>query len=242
MTKLATIEPAVIAQASLPDTLLQMALDKGADLDRLEKLMELKERHDAGEARKAYINAMTVFRSSVGNITKDKKSHNSKYASLAHTLDSIKDQLSGNGLSHTWKTEQSDGGLITVTCCVTHQMGHQECTSMSANADGSGSKNSIQAIGSTVSYLQRYTLYAILGLASTDQDDDGGKTGAAVELITDTQANEIHAMITDNDLVMDTFLKWIATAMKVSAIADIPANRFDGVVKKIKASIKAKAA
>jgi len=187
MTKVTTIEPkAIVTQASLPDTLLQLALDQGADLDRLEKLMGLKERNDANEARKAYINAMTTFRSSVGNITKDKTAHNNKYASLAHTLDSIKNQLSENGLSHTWKTEQTENQLITVTCCVTHQMGHQECTSMSANPDTSGSKNSIQAIGSTVTYLQRYTLFAILGLASTDQDNDGG--------IPDSYVNEADAI------------------------------------------------
>lgn len=48
---------------------------------------------------------------------------------------------------------------------------------MSAEPDGSGSKNAVQAIGSTNTYLQRYTLFSVLGLASVDMDDDAN--GAA---------------------------------------------------------------
>jgi hypothetical protein len=50
-------------------------------------------------------------------------------------------------------------------------MGHSERTTLSATADTSGSKNSIQAIGSTVTYLQRYTLLAAVGLAAGGDDD-----------------------------------------------------------------------
>ena len=172
------------SMVTTPSKLLEMAVSQNADIDKLEKLMDLQQRWEANEARKAYIEAMTTFRSSVENITKNKEGHNSKYADLAHTLNSIKNQLSENGLSHTWKTEQGESLAITVTCHVTHRLGHQESTSMTALADTTGSKNDVQAIGSTVTYLQRYTLYAILGLASSDQDNDGKadqRTGAQVD-------------------------------------------------------------
>jgi hypothetical protein len=51
---------------------------------------------------------------------------------------------------------------------------------MEAAADISGSKNQIQAIGSAVTYLERYTLFASYGLASKDQDDDGKASGRPV--------------------------------------------------------------
>ena len=44
---------------------------------------------------------------------------------------------------------------------------------MSAPADSSGSKNPVQQIGSTMTYLQRYTLIGALGLTTADKDDDG---------------------------------------------------------------------
>ena len=82
---------------------------------------------------------------------------------------------------------------------------------MSASADTSGSKNSIQAIGSTVSYLERYTLYAILGLASADQDDDGH---SAAELISEHEAANLESLIEEVKANKDQFLKF----MKVNSL------------------------
>jgi hypothetical protein len=80
--------------------------------------------------------------------------------------------LADHGLSHRWETEQKDN-LIRVTCILTHALGHSERVVLEARPDDSGKKNAIQQVGSTVTYLQRYTLLAITGMATTDQDDDG---------------------------------------------------------------------
>jgi hypothetical protein len=158
--------------ALTPMDLLQIATEKGADVAQLKELMALQKEWEAHEARKVYVAAMARFRDSCPTIDKDSAAHNSKYASLAGTLEQIRDLLSECGLSHSWKTDQHEG-VVSVTCCVTHVGGHQECTTMMAAPDTSGSKNDIQAIGSTVTYLERYTLFAVLGLASKEQDNDG---------------------------------------------------------------------
>lgn len=166
-----------------PNTLLALAVEGGADPDRLDKLMALQERWEANQAKKAYVEAMAQFRSECPAIDKTKNGHNNKYAGLSETIEAIKGLLSRCGLSHTWKTNQ-ENGTITVRCVVTHVLGHSEETSLTAAPDTTGSKNPIQAIGSTVSYLERYTLFALLGLASQEMDDDGsgsGKTGPKPE-------------------------------------------------------------
>jgi hypothetical protein len=48
---------------------------------------------------------------------------------------------------------------------------------MSAGADSTGNKNNIQSIGSTRTYLQRYTLVGALGLSTADEDNDGKTSG-----------------------------------------------------------------
>ena len=63
---------------------------------------------------------------------------------------------------------------------------------MSAAPDTSGSKNSIQALGSAQTYLQRYTLYAILGLASGDADNDGN---SEKHYITEEQAVDLQSIV-----------------------------------------------
>lgn len=49
--------------------------------------------------------------------------------------------------------------------------------------DPSGSKNAIQAIGSAVSYLRRYTLLGVLGMATSDGDSDGMTMGNAADFV-----------------------------------------------------------
>lgn len=162
-----------------PADLLSIAVQQNADLDKLEKLMDLQARWEASKAKKAYHVAMTAFKANPPEIKKDKKvsyaagggTTSYKHASLANVVDTINGALSTHGLSASWQTAQN--GAVSVTCRITHVLGHSEETTLTAGADGSGSKNSIQAIGSTITYLQRYTLLALTGLAAGDQDDDG---------------------------------------------------------------------
>lgn len=204
MTELATQpESNTIPLVDGKPDLLAYAIQNGANVDALEKLMELKERNDATEAKKQFVEAMNAFRAKCPMITKTKEAHNSKYAGLAETIDQIKGIMSDCGLSHRWTTGQRDG-IVNVTCIVSHIAGHEESTTLSGEPDTSGSKNKIQAVGSTTSYLQRYTLFAALGLASTDQDNDG----YAVNLTELNEAIKTHwksivaikQAIEDNDL------------------------------------------
>lgn len=211
----------IAVQATTPATLLQMAVEQSADLDRLERLMDLQTKWEEGEAQKAYTKSMTAFRSECPVITKDKQGHNSKYSTLAHTLDLIKKPLSEYGLSHSWKTNQHDNGQITVECFVTHRLGHKESTSLTALGDTSGSKNAIQALGSTVSYLQRYTLFSILGLASSDQDDDG-KASALPATLTLEQSANIQALFEE---VGGDKKQYLAN-FKVDSFDSIPASQY----------------
>ena len=232
----ALTDPEKMPVVATPATLIAMAVEQGADIDKIEKLMDLEARWEDRKAQKAYITAMSAFRAECPTILKTREAHNSKYAGLAETIDQIKPLLATSGLSHAWKTSQTAEGLISVTCCVTHVQGHSECTTLTAGADSTGSKNSIQAMGSTVSYLERYTLYAILGLASGDDD---GKASEPVEKITDDQALELEAMITDNDIDIKRVKAWMAQTLKINSFSDINVNAYEGVKHKIQATIKA---
>ena len=164
-----------------PMQLLQIAVAQGADIDKLEKLMALQERWEANEARKAYVVAMAAFKQNPPDIFKTKavafNDVSYKHALLSDATELIGRALSTHGLSATWETDQGDGGMVRVTCIITHAQGHSERVRLQAGLDQSGKKNNIQALGSTVSYLERYTLFAATGLAAKDQDDDGAGAG-----------------------------------------------------------------
>jgi hypothetical protein len=162
---------------SNPAALIKVAVDKGAPIEYLDRLLNLQLKWEANEARKAFTRAMSEFKSDPPSIIKDRQvSFNQthyKHASLGNVVRETTAALGKHGLSARWVTTQAEGGKsVTVSCVVTHLLGHSEEVSLTAPMDTSGSKNPIQAICSTVSYLQRYTLLAALGLATEDQDDD----------------------------------------------------------------------
>lgn len=175
-TELSTVETAEtglqVAPSPLMGIIAAASTDGNVDADKLMKLLEANERYEENEAKKAYHVAIAAFQEELPNIVKDAQGHNSKYAKLPGVIAIVAPLLSKNGLSHSWTTK-CDSDAIIVTCKITHKYGHSEETSLSAAADGSGNKNSIQALGSTVTYLKRYTLEAALGLAEEDDDGNG---------------------------------------------------------------------
>ena len=222
-------EPNELVQAdNSPASMMQMALSNGADLASIEKMMELQERWERNEAKKAYVAAMAEFKKTPLKILKDKKvsfnQTNYSHASLGNVTDSIGTELSRHGISASWETKQ-DQGNITVICTLTHSMGHSESTSLTAPPDSSGKKNNIQAIGSTVAYLQRYTILAITGVATHDQIDDDGRASEVV-YITDKQAGQIFDTMNSKNVNAPHFLDYL----KVGSVEEIPANRFNAVM------------
>lgn len=156
-------------------SLLEIAVSRGADLATIEKLMDLRDREDARKAKNAFHAAMNAFKANPPTIIKDRQvsfgTTNYSHATLGQVCDKITESLGKQGISHRWTVDQSQQGLIRVTCILTHELGHSEETTLCAGPDTSGSKNSIQAIGSAVTYLQRYTLLAATGLAPANDND-----------------------------------------------------------------------
>src|SRR5262249_34954312 len=155
------IQPVVQAHppALTPMQLIQVATEKGADVATLERLMDLQLRWEANEARKAYIGAKAAFYTDAPEIFKTKAVKAGQATYKHATLDKIVEiagpVLAKHGLTHSWLPSSKEG-KITVACTLTHVLGHSETVSLEAPADTSGSKNAVQAIGSTVTYLERY--------------------------------------------------------------------------------------
>lgn len=163
--------------------LISRAVQGGMEINQLEKLMELKDKHDQKEARKSFYHALSKFQSEIPVIKKrgkasfDTRAGKTEYdfAKLEHIVSDIKPYLLMNGLSFRFEQLLDPTGAIKITCVVTHVDGHSEMTSMSAMPDTSGTKNAIQSSASSVTYLQRYTLTGALGIVTEGEDSDGGK-------------------------------------------------------------------
>ncbi len=185
----ATMEPRgmLAPQSPTPGELLRFAIEQKADLAYLRELMALEREWRADQARMAYDAAMADFKAEPLMILKDKHvSYRNKtgglteydHATIGNVVTVVTTGLGRHGFSHHWIPEQKDG-RVSITCVIRHRSGHSERTTLNAAPDESGGKNSIQAMSSAVTYLERYTLLAATGIATVDQEDDDGRGGQA---------------------------------------------------------------
>jgi hypothetical protein len=220
-----------------PMAMLDKAIASGAGVDVLERLMSLQERWQAGEARRAFDEAMAAAKSEIPVIAKNREVdftsgkgrtnyRHEDLAEIARTVDPI---LSKFGLSYRYKVSSAPNEPVTVTCIVSHRSGHSEETTLTAGRDESGSKNSIQSIGSTVTYLQRYTLKAALGLAAST-DDDGGASETP-DFINQDQLSQLIELAEEVGANKEAFCKYL----RVGSIAEIPADQFQHAVNLLEA-------
>ena len=229
-----------------PDQLMALvntAVEKGYDINIIQSLMDYQDRWDKKQAKKAFDAAMAEAVNEIPTIAKNKKAIVDKdgnaryrYDDLSEIAETVKPILKKHGLSYRFRTQQN-GLIVSVTCIVSHVDGHSEENTLSASNDTSGSKNAIQAVGSAVTYLERYSLKAALGLAAAEDDD--AKAAGEPAVITHEQFLELNKLLDDHEINKAAFCSY----MGVEAVADIPQNRFKDAKEAIKKKIsKAKEA
>jgi len=210
-----------------PMAIMEMAMNKNFDIDRIEKMLEIQEKWESNEARKAYHQDMSEFKTEHIIILKDKenKQYNSMYATHGNIVNTVSPILSKYGFSHKFDIEQ-EKELVKVTCVITHCKGHSESSFMFAPLDKSGSKNAIQQIKSTRTYLKSATFEDALGIAPVDDnfDDDGnGHNQPNIEYIDDKQKSTILDMVASTNTTEEEFLNYL----KVDSIDNIPASIYN---------------
>jgi len=160
---------------------MQIFVKSGGDLANLEKMLALQEKYDAIQAKKAFVMAMAKFKESPIVIMKDKdnKQYGSKYSSIGMTVNSCLPRMGACGLSHKWDFDpQTDVKFLTGRCIVTHCDGYSDSAEMTSPIDTSGSKNPIQQIKSTRTYIKIETFSSVMGLASSEDLDDDGNSAS----------------------------------------------------------------
>jgi hypothetical protein len=172
----------VVAQT--PMAMLQIAVAKNMTPETIKGFMDLQERWEKAEAVRAYNVAFAAFKAEAvrivrGKVYTDGPLKGRRYTDLFDVVDAATPALSMHGLSASWKVSKNDKDWIEVTCELRHVAGHFETNTFGGPPDVGGAKSPIQARASTKTYLERYTLLGILGLASTDDKDGAPPKGSA---------------------------------------------------------------
>lgn len=184
MTKIAKTETQELLPADPMVSMIErVAMDPNADIAKLERMLEMKERHDAQSAKKAFDAAFSQASAKFPSVKMSgRNTHNGKdYATLKDILDAVRPILTDHGLALSFSTTTTPE-FVTVTAELSHEAGHSKTNSIDLPRDTGPGRNTVQAVGSSQTYGQRYTAQAILGLSlGEDTDDDGNSTGKKEE-------------------------------------------------------------
>ena len=100
--------------------------------------------------------------------------YKSKYADLAMIWEAIRVPLAANGLSIAQPLKVATPDMVTVETMLMHSSGQW----LSGEISLKPVKNDPQGMGSAVTYARRYSLSAMVGVVS-EEDDDGNKASYA---------------------------------------------------------------
>ncbi len=227
-------EPIAIGDGILT-VIARAAADPNVDIDKLERLLEMQERVLARDARAAYYAALAEMQPHLpvigerGAISTDRgKTVQSSYALWEDVNEAIRPILVQYGFALSFKVRRAEGEIIT-TGILSHREGHREETELALPTDNSGSKNAVQAVGSSTSYGKRYTAFALLNLTSTGEDDDGQKGGAPLP-IDDCRLDVLNGLAE----AVDADKRKLCEYLKVPSLKELAASRYDDTLRLLK--------
>jgi len=183
--------------------LIQSAVEHGAGIETLERLVALAKDVRAQQAKEAWHAAIAEFqrtcppirRTETANIMSKRSgtSYSYSYAPLGGILAEIQPVMGPLGLSISFRVRH-EPERVMASCRVSHEMGHFEESgevAMPVTDDGTGA-NPAQRVGIASTYAKRYALLAIIGIAP-EEDTDAGN-GKPAKVATPRRASEAAAV------------------------------------------------
>lgn len=231
--------PGTQIASTAPVEVIKTAMAGGVDPDQLEKLLELQQKWEANEARKAFVRAMTNFKENPPNIYKDTKNEqfNSMYTSLNGLVNTAIPELSKHGFSHHWGYGTAANGNPSVTCILTHELGHSISVTQDAapiqskNKGGQVVTNPIQQVKCTQTYLKITTFEAVTGLVSKEVNlDDDGNARTTIDSIDDKQLHTLRDNLLDAEAKEEPLCKHFG----IDELKDLPKNSYQRALVAIK--------
>lgn len=155
--------------------------------------------------------------------TRENPHFRSAYADLATGLNGIRPALSAQGIAIVQATDINRDGVVLVTRLI-----HTSGQYIGCMYPVAASSADHQKLGAALTYSRRQSIFALVGVAGEDEDDDGegtkGKSnGKDDAVISDLQVAELRARIAEVGANEERFLRF----MQVGGLAVLPARDFD---------------
>jgi len=237
----APLRPAFDLEAIIRD-----AVNKGPDgVAALERLVVLKRDLDRDAALSALNAALSDFRRMCPVIAKNRTGETVSqtgarfsytFADLPALATSVNPILASLGLSYSWTSDPaSDLSKVRERCIVRHALGATvEADSPWIPIETKAGMSPQQKVASAQTFARRLALVSALGITSADRDDDGSEDADGGDRVTSDQVTQIEGWLSETGDA-DGWRPAMLRAFGAATVADLPADRFDEIVAKLKA-------
>ncbi|EJF88315.1 hypothetical protein ME1_00773 [Bartonella vinsonii subsp. arupensis OK-94-513] len=181
-------------EQTVMERILNKALEGNADMDRLQRLLDLREKEIERQERQNFVRDLSAMQMEYKSIEQNAINTHTKslYTTLDKYIDAIKEPLAKHHFALFSRIKEQGSDNVTVEMTLKHISGNEISTEGTFPFDATGSKNNIQAVGSTLTYARRYLLGMLLNVARKEDDTDGITLLSGV---TPEQMNQIRGLI-----------------------------------------------
>ncbi|WP_455480180.1 ERF family protein [Bartonella sp. B23] len=230
-TEKTKIDNIPVSQTHALNKILDKALANDVDLDRLERLLALRDKEIERHNYENFVSDLSAMQIEYQNISKNtKNTHtNSTCATLDQYIDAVKDTLSKYRFALFSHIKDQTHDHIIIEMTLTHPSGNKISTHGRFPIDVKGCKSNIQSIGSTITYARRYLLGMLLNVASAEEDTDGNPTEIS-KLASSERLKEINRLIKDTNSETEKVLSFA----KVQNLTDMSEKKAQIVLEHLK--------
>jgi hypothetical protein len=164
-------------------SIVKLASNPNVDIDKLNKLLDMQDKWEIRQDKKAMRHALAEFKKNPPAIIKKRMAtvqtkaggtFTYSFADLDNITTEAQKGLAEYGITHGYAILER-GTDLTVTCILKYGSYEEPGVPLTSGPDTSGTKNDIQAKASTLSYLEKYTFLAAVGMAAGMPDTDGNR-------------------------------------------------------------------
>ena len=252
---LAPSKEALTAPAKDPESILRFAIEHGASVETIERIMAVRRELKAEQAKAEFDMAMASFQSKCPVIIKSKAGAKNyyRYAPLDDIVQQVRGLIKEHGFSYKITTD-IDTGWVKAVCTVTHAAGHSETSEFKVPIDSKeNAMSDPQRYAGAMTFAKRYAVCNSFGILTADEDTDaaakpkpaGPSTVASAPSVKDL-ARELWKLL---EPVRGKEMNWNAANQflwdegiidDTEAAPDFTADRFKLVITKTKAKLDAR--
>ncbi len=185
-------DKALVPVESAGDSLVRLAIEKGIDVDNLQRLINMRNAEIERQAKLDFQTNFAIMQSRFGSVSREKQGYGYKYAPIELLQKTFGPIIAEHGFSYSWRESLVENMPDWKRCILTisgygySQENHFDIPPVERTKQ----MNAVQAVGAMSTYGRRYSFISGFGIIIDDEDPDGRVLVSDIETLSDPKGSD----------------------------------------------------